>query len=365
MILYKEKQRIIDDYLLHTASFADVEGEYPMELQLRILPAEKCSKNDVIAALDIYCKSVDPGSLTDTNQIKDYIWNSRKHKSEKRRMFFFLLYDGNGNVEGFSEFAYLPDNQILMLDYLCTRKRNHMLFYSFYHMVTQSIKEELQRAEKYIRYIITELSLTQVDGKLIDVDSNYFRHLLSNENYQLLKYPYYQPPLLSYENPSEFSLAIKLLSVDNGSNFILKKEQYLSILKEIYYSHYLVWHNNFNNNEEKAKFSKTIAELFTRIQKEIPKNQKYELISLIQCNLFEEGQCPKFTAENITIPRQRKSKWKAIGLTAVWIILACLTFIVCLIPQCSRIVSVLCSFLTIIAGIISIFALRRDIFGQK
>ena len=333
-----------------------------MELHFRIFPAEKCSKNDVIEALDIYCKSTDSGSFTDTNQIKDYIWYPKRHAAEKRKMFFYLLYDGDGNVNGFSEFAYLPDNQVLMLDYLCTRIRNHVLFYAFYNLTIQAITEELKKSGKFIRYIITELSLTQIDGKLVDVDSNYFRHLLSSENYHLLKYPYYQPSLLEHETASEFNLALKLMSTDEKSEFVFTKDRYLSILKELYYSHYLAWHQNFQNSKE---YRRNIDELYERIQKEIPKNQMYETISLVQCKLFEDGQCPKYTAENITIPRRQKRRRRAIGLTVTWIILACLTFVFCLIPECSRAVSVLCSFLTIIAGVISIYALRRDIFGQK
>ena len=167
-----------------------------MLLQFSVLPASKCSKKDVIAALDIYCKTVDPGSLTDTNQIKDYIWNFKNHCNETRSMFFYILYDQNSNVIGFAEYAYLPHNQVLVLDYLCTQQRNHMLFYNFYHMVLQEITDTLKKKGQFIRYIITELSLNQRDGKLVDLDSNYFRHLLSNENFKLLKYPYYQPPLL-------------------------------------------------------------------------------------------------------------------------------------------------------------------------
>ena len=60
--------------------------------------------------------------------------------------------------------------------------------YSFYHMVLNEIESDLQRCGLFIEYIITELSLTQTGGKLLDRDSNYFRHLLSNENFKLLKY---------------------------------------------------------------------------------------------------------------------------------------------------------------------------------
>jgi len=201
-------------------------------LQFNVLPATKCPKKDVIAALEIYCKTVDSGSMTDTNQIKDYIWNPKKHINEKRKMFFYLMYNQDHEVIGFSEYAYLPGTQVLVLDYLCTLQRNHMLFYNFYHMALSEITTELKKKGLFIRYIITELSLNQKEGKLIDIDSNYFRHLLSNESYKLLKYPYYQPPLLKHEDAEEFNIAIKLLYSDNN-NFSLSKEQYILIIEEL------------------------------------------------------------------------------------------------------------------------------------
>ncbi len=329
-----------------------------MLLQFTILPASKCSKADVIAALDIYCKTVDPGSLTDTNQIKDYIWNSKNHCNEKRSMFFYILYDQSKNVIGFAEYAYLPQNQVLVLDYLCTQQRNHMLFYNFYHMVLQEITDSLKKKGQFIRYIITELSLNQREGKLVDYDSNYFRHLLSNENFKLLKYPYYQPPLLSFEKAEEYNIAAKLLSTDSN-DFVLSKAQYLSIIEELYMAHYLEW---FRNDES---FSKGIDDLLLRVKKEIPKNEASDGIALIQCHLFEDGQCPKFSAENITIPRERKRKWKAIFLILTWTILSILTFILCYIPELNNALTVICSFLTIIPGLISLISFRRELFGSQ
>lgn len=62
-----------------------------MTVHYSVHPTFKCSRKDVINALDIYCKCVDYGSLTDTNQIKDYIWNRQAHVSEERQMFFYIL----------------------------------------------------------------------------------------------------------------------------------------------------------------------------------------------------------------------------------------------------------------------------------
>lgn len=328
-----------------------------MVLKFRISSAASCPKKDVITALDIYCKSVDSGSLTDTNQIKDYIWNRKNYSDEKRHMFFYLLYGQDDNVLGFSEFAYLPKNQILVLDYLCTDQRNHLLFYNFYHMAITEITNELKKSGHFIRYILTELSLKQQDGKLIDIDSNYFRHLLSNENFKLLKYPYYQPPLLEYEKEQEFNLSIKPISNENGT-FTLNKEQYFSIVSEIYFSHYLSWYSNYIN---KGEFKKCLELLFDKIKEETLKNEHTELIELVQCHLFEDGQCPKFSAENITLPREKKRKWKNRILFLIWTILSIATFVLCVLPVFSNITTILCSFLTIIAGFISIISFKKDI----
>lgn len=329
-----------------------------MLLQFNVIPASKCSKKDVLTAIDIYCKSVDSGSLTDTNEIMDYIWNPRKNIDKKREMFFYILYDQKSNVVGFAEYAYLPNNQVLVLDYLCTKQRNHMLFYIFYHMVLQEITDILKKKGLFIRYIITELSLIQKNGKLIDIDSNYFRHLLSNENYKLLKYPYYHPPLLKHEEATEFNIAIKLLSADTN-DFSLNKSQYFSIIEELYISHYLEWFQNVDY------FKEIIDSLLFRIKNELPKKEANDGIALIQCQLFDEGQCPKFTAENITIPRVKKKKWKSIILIITWILLSIGTFILCIVPAFTKISTLLCSFLTIIAGIISLVSFRHELFGAK
>lgn len=330
-----------------------------MELQFRIAPAAKCPQRDVIAALDIYAKTVDPDSFTDTNQIKDHIWNPGSHRKDQRTMFFYLLYDARNSVEGYAEFAFLPENQVLFLDYLCTKTRNHLLFYNFYHMVVSEIEETLRKKGIYVRYILTEFSLAKADEKLIDVDSNYYRHLLSNEDFKLLRYPYYQPPLHKDDHPREFNLAIKLVSNDKQIMFSLEKNQYLSILKELYTAHYLAWYSSVPG------YDRVLDNLLERIEREIREEKKGTAIELVQCSLFDEGQCPRYTADNITLPRVRKKRLKTFFFILAWVVLSVLTFIFILLPQFSSAVAKACSFFTIIAGIISILTYVKDSFHAK
>ena len=271
-------------------------------------------------------------------------------------MFFFLLYDQNENVIGFSEFAYLPQNQVIVLDYLCTHQRNHMLFYNFYHMAIQEISNILKADGNFVRYIITELSLNQIAGKLIDLDSNYFRHMLSNEGFRLLKYPYYQLSLTTRSTPLEFNIAIKPVSLESEP-FLIQATHYLSIIRELYYSHYYEWYRHFGYGDS---YKKHVDQLFQRIKQEIPSDSESNLIDFVKCYLFEEGQCPKFTAENITISSERKKRWKVRISALLWIFFSIGTFILCIHPVLSEVATVACSFFTIISGVITMVSFRKD-----
>lgn len=332
-----------------------------MKLEYRVVRADKrCSKGDVTKALDIYIKNVDESSLTNTNQILDYIYNPLKHKHESRKMFIYILYNINGEVEGFAEFAYLPQNSVLVIDYISTINRSNVQFYCFYHMVKQEIEETLKKHGQYVKYYVTELSLIQVDRKLIDYDSNFFRHMLSNENYLELPFPYYQPPLTdNLEDTHEFSLAISLNSNNTMDTIYFKKDKYLQIIEELYYSHYLEWFGNYCNRDE---YSTVLDKLYERISNEISGDGKGIELALVQCKLYEEGQCPKISVENITLPRLKKKRRRKIATFSIWILLSAATFIACIIPCLSEFTKIVCSFLTILAGIISIISAKKDLF---
>ena len=332
-----------------------------MTVHYSVHPAFKCSRKDVINALDIYCKCVDYGSLTDTNQIKDYIWNRQAHVSEERQMFFYILYDEN-EVIGFSEFAYLPQNSALIIDYLCTKQRNHLLFYVFYQLTIQAITEDLKRKEQFIRYILTELSLSKFDGRLSDIDSNYFRHLLTNEGFVLLRYPYYQPPLLQHDEIREFNLAIKAALSDNTANFVFDSRQYLSIIRELYYSHYYAWFSNFPSG---LGIREIIKQLPQRIEEEMSDNDEYLPISLVQCRLFDEGQCPQYIPENITVARTRGKRWKTIITGIIWGLIAGISLLVWLFSSPSSFFGIISSSLSFVSGIITIISFRKEFFASK
>lgn len=181
-----------------------------MEINYRIKLVTNEKDRDLTKALDIYIHSVDEQSETSTSEIRAYIQDKYQ---EERQMFFYILY-ANNQVVGYAEYGYLFKTEVLFIDYICTNPRNHTFFYNFYHMIFEDISERLQRKNRHIRYIVTELSLKKDnDDVYIDKDSNYFRQLLTMEDFKILKAPYYQPALNStnMEQPLEFNVAIKAL----------------------------------------------------------------------------------------------------------------------------------------------------------
>lgn len=324
-----------------------------METSFKIKDARK-AKKDIPKAIEIYLRTVDAGSDTETNEIYNYITNNF---AETRMMFFYVLYH-NGEVEGYAEYAYLPRNCTLVIDYICTKSRNHTYFYNYYHLILEDIGEILNKQSKHIKYIITELSLRKEGAVLTDNDSNYFRKLLSIEEYTLLKLPYYQPNLSNtyIDDLMEFNIAIK--AINSTSNIIINKVFYLDLIDELYKEHYAQW---YYHNHDRALVDKYIEKLLTIIHNSLPNKEEFQRINVVNCELFEEGLCKQISPDNITISKIRKQKHAIILKMVYWLVFSILTLVFCLLqfhPNFStyiiNIIAVLSSFITILTGLIAI-----------
>ena len=277
----------------------------------------KKRKKDINKALDIYIRNIDSKtSYTNTNEIIDHIFNPY---NEQRLLFFYNLYL-NDKLYGFAEFAYLPQTQTVVIDYICTEVKSQYSFYIFYKLAIEDIEAQLRKKNKHVRFLITEISLEKEDGLYVDSDSNYFRKMLSIENYSLLKYPYYQPPL-SYdpEGPSlPFGIAIKSTSNSINDNLINKK-MYLAIIHELYYSHYGLWYEKYY---KKDIIYESLNELYLKIETAITEQFSLDNIALVNCPLFEEGKCKNVSLEPITISNVIKKRIGFFFSLLLWFVLS-------------------------------------------
>ena len=99
---------------------------------------------------------------------------------------------------------------------------------------------------------------------------------------------------------------------------------------------------------------KNVDELLIRIESEFLPATVPETIALVQCKLFEEGQCPKYEAENYTISAGRKLKRRKVIVILVWFMLSVITAALCTFSIFEEWSARLCAFLTVIPGLISL-----------
>ncbi len=333
-----------------------------METYFKIEESKK-KKSDIVKALQIYISTVDlNSSYTNTNQIREHILTD--FQDEDRKLFFYNLYLNN-KIYGFAEFGFLPKTETLVIDYICTKERNHCAFYTFYKLALEDITKKLEKKKKHFKYIITEISLENDNGEYIDCDSNYFRKMLSLENYSLLKYPYYQPSLdysANQTNARGFAIAIKSVSntvVDN----LLHKEQYLSIVEELYYSHYGVWYQKY--------FDRNIVflhleDLLKRVKKSIIEYKSADNITVVNCPIFEEGKCKSVNIQPITLGVKIKKKIAHISFIVLWFLISMIcTLIFFQEPtEMASIIGRVTSIISLVSGFITIFLYFRDFFRE-
>ena len=329
-----------------------------METNYKIRLVTNVKDKDLLDALDIYIHTVDENSETSTSEIRDYI--SQKYK-DTRKMFFYILYVNN-TVVGFAEYGYLPKSEALLIDYICTYPRNHTYFYNFYHMLYEDISVILKKGNFYIKYIITELSLKKdKENRYIDIDSNYFRQLLSMEGFKVLKTPYFQPYCNMKHELSfmDFNIVIKPLINGLSSKTQISEEFYFELLSDIYKNHYVTWYEKYMDPEQVETF---FDKLLYKAKKEFTNKIEIDDITLVNCVLFQNGLCNQVSSENITLQAKRKYQLKQWIVRILCVVFAITTAIFCYSDFFNTEVTFFCSLLTILSSIVALYQFVKDQF---
>lgn len=332
-----------------------------MDANYSIKLIKSVKNKDLTEALNIYIHTIDEGSETSTIQIRDYI---QKKYNDKREMFFYILYVNN-TVVGFAEYGYLPQSEVLLIDYICTSPRNHTYFYNFYQMLFEDISELLKKKSYYIKYIITELSLKK-DGenKYIDVDSNYYRQLLTMEGFKILRTPYYQPycNMKGELSISDFNLVIKPLINGLFPKTNIDATFYQEIMDDIYMNHYAAWYEKYMNPNDVNQF---FTNLLDRVKKEFTNKIEIDDITLVNCILFQKGLCQQVSTENITLKKKRLYYAKQWIIRILCVLFSIATVFFCYLKRFDSIETIICSLLTIFSSVISLWQFMKERLFQK
>ena len=228
-----------------------------LERKIVIRQITKSDDKDYAVALEIYNKMVSPSIKTDPNSITFWL---NKEENKKFKLFVFALYL-NDKIIGFAKIAYIYRTDIITLDYieLCEKYRTDNAIFSTYINLLQDFLEE----NKYNwKYIVNETSHKN-KGKDIDEENRFFKKISFLEGFGKIEAKYRTPPLTLL--PGVSSEAFLYIKSKNKEEKI-SKEDYLDIVKSIYYDYYHVWYEDFLTQKEFEHYKKDLDKSFNSIK---------------------------------------------------------------------------------------------------
>lgn len=185
-------------------------------------------------ALRIYSQEMPTSIRTASNDI--VYWSDRYEKSFGDELILFAFRLDNELI-GFAQLVLFVDEKILVSDYIAIRL-GYRRYYVFFQFVEQ-IRLYLDANQKEYDIAVAEVASFSLQDEPHE-DGRVLIRLLKQAGFGVLKARYFQPPL-GLRNP-ESMMRATLMILRNDPADCIQKETFLSIVRLLYYKHYLRWY---------------------------------------------------------------------------------------------------------------------------
>jgi hypothetical protein len=218
-------------------------------------------------ALAVYVDSVPPSVRTNSNEIT--YWLDHYKQTYGDELLLFGL-ETLGNIVGYAELAYFREEQLLVVDYLAIdpRHRRNNVFYEFVDQILQHIRAE----HLEFRFAVAEVAHYSQEAEPAGEGALLIR-LLKLQGFKVARAPYYQPRIGLRRDESEMRATLLVYTDDPTQS--LARETYLSIVRTLYFKHYLRWTSIHEG--EFAAYTNYIETLFAKVDSALSKKGRIML----------------------------------------------------------------------------------------
>lgn len=207
------------------------------------------------AALSIYRETILPEAQNPERQILYWIEHAKDNLKDEFRCFAIL---GETEVVGYLQYSYFGEEHVFFFEYLCIKDHHRRGLVP--SQAVQMIEEFLAESYKPDFTIVFEVAQKretgawQPDKKLLA----YFRRL----GFRQVEFPYRYPILQSYDGETSYpaELMIRLPAARKR----VSAAEMRTILRCIYFKHYLRWDRPFLSAERLGEREKLINDLYSR-----------------------------------------------------------------------------------------------------
>lgn len=275
-----------------------------MTQKYELKPLTSLDDKTFMETMKVYLRVMPADVRTETNEIAYFL----KHPIDAngRKMLFFSL-QYQKDIIGFAQFAFLPRQKILFMDYLAisAEYKKNSIFYPFFSMLMIYFNDIGLDYD----YFITEIGAQNHDRK-VDEDSAFLRRVLAMEDFKIIDAEYKQPCLGVQKQCSNIDAHLYLKT--SAPLYTITRELYSTLLCEIYYEHYDQWYRNFLTDEEYAQYHQHIETQYRSILESV-QNESINLVDCISCECtYFNSSCPAThitTAGYAPQNKRKHSKW--------------------------------------------------------
>lgn len=230
--------------------------------QYNLIRFDKSNKNGFDEAIYIYSSFIDYELKTNSNEIT--YWIDNYDKKFKNQSLYCFGFEFNGKIIGYSEFVHLKDKDLIIIDYLIIEKKFRALDIAATFIAL--IRDFISSKQLSYSFIVAEIGWLSENAAPSE-RSQALARLLKMNGFKVVKAPYFQPSL-NVKQPSQEEKAMLMIYTNNETNQ-LSQIQYLDIVNDIYFRHYLLWYSYDKQHIENYK--KHLEELYNGIKADLPK----------------------------------------------------------------------------------------------
>jgi GNAT superfamily N-acetyltransferase len=214
---------------------------------------------DFASALLIYARYTPPSIRSDSREIT--YWLDHYATTFGDSLYVFGFYR-NRQLVAYAQATYFPKEYLYFIDYVTIdeRHRGHNVFFE----LVEHMKQYLENAHPEYRYGVTEV-MNEPGQDRPSPEKKRLIRLLKISGFRVIHAPYFQPRLMLRDSESELSGSLLIYCPAPMDR--IHGETYLSILRTVYYEHYLRWMSVEPGT--KGAYKKHLDALYRRVEADV------------------------------------------------------------------------------------------------
>jgi hypothetical protein len=236
-------------------------------MELKQIDRTDRGKNRLFEALSIYRESILPEAQNPERQILYWIEHSKEVLADEFKCF--SLQNGN-SVIGYLQYSFFREEKLFFFEYLCIRDSSRLGL-----LPSRAVKTiENFLAQHYPPSFMIVFEVAQKRNKKQEWESDnklisYFKRL----GFRTVDFPYHYPILQSYDGGMSYPADLMILLPDQ--RIVVTASEMRTILRCIYFKHYLRWDRPFLEPERFVQRERLINDLYSRQVQSINDNDSF------------------------------------------------------------------------------------------